>query len=126
MGITFEMIEDILIAFLSGELDHHSSGKVREIIDQTFDTFQAKHLILSFREITFMDSAGVGVVIGRFNKVKKRNGLLAVVDCNDYINRIFEMAAIYTIASYFPTVEEGVEFFKVKGEEGELWNTSIR
>ncbi|MDD2215189.1 MAG: anti-sigma factor antagonist, partial [Eubacteriales bacterium] len=95
MGITFEMIEDILIAVLSGELDHHSSGEIRETIDRTFDTFQAKHLVLSFRGVTFMDSAGVGVVMGRFNKVREKKGRLAVVECSEYINRIFDMAAIY-------------------------------
>ena len=40
------MIDDILISVLSGELDHHSSSEIRENIDQTYDVFQAKHIIL--------------------------------------------------------------------------------
>lgn len=126
MGITFEMIDDILIAVLSGELDHHSSVETRETIDRTFDTFQAKHLILSFDGVTFMDSAGVGVVMGRFNKVREKKGKLAVASCSEYIDRILGMAGIHTIAKNFPTAEEAIKALREKGEEGVLWNTLIR
>lgn len=108
MGIAFEMIDEILIAVLSGELDHHSSGETRETIDRTFSTFHARDLVLSFEGVTFMDSAGVGVVMGRYNKVKEKNGSLAVTNCSDYCERILEMAGIFTIAEKYETVEEGI------------------
>jgi stage II sporulation protein AA (anti-sigma F factor antagonist) len=126
MGITFEMIDDILIAVLSGELDHHSSGETREIIDRTFDTFQAKHLILSFDGVTFMDSAGVGVVMGRFNKVREKKGKLAVVGCSEYIDRILGMAGIYTIARSFAITRDAIEAIQEKGEEGVLWSSQTK
>lgn len=117
MGITFEMIDDILIAFLSGELDHHSSGEIRETIDHTFDTFQANDIILSFDGVTFMDSAGIGVVMGRFNKVRERKGRLAVVGCNEYIDRILDLAGIYTIAKSFSSTEYAIKALRKEGEE---------
>ena len=122
MSITFEMIDDILIAVLSGELDHHSSSESRQTIDLTFDTFQAKHLILSFDGVTFMDSAGVGVVMGRYNKVKEKKGKLAVVGCSEYIDRILGMAGIFTIAKYFPKTEDAIEAIQENREEGVLWS----
>lgn len=126
MGITFEMIDDILIAVLSGELDHHTSGEIRESIDRTFDTFRARHLILSFREVTFMDSSGIGLVMGRFNKTREKKGRLSVVGCSDYIDRIFDMAAIYTIAKRYPAAEDAIRELKKEGEEESHWNTSTR
>lgn len=66
MGIIFEMIDDILIAVLSGEMDHHSSGETRETIDRTFDTFQATDLVLSFGGVTFMDSAGIFTIVENY------------------------------------------------------------
>lgn len=126
MGITFEMIDDILIAVLSGELDHHTSGETRETIDRTYDAFQAKHLILSFQDVTFMDSAGVGVVMGRFNKVKEKKGKLAIAGCSEYINRILDLAGIYTIAKNFGTTRNAIEALQEEGEEGVFWNTSIK
>lgn len=118
MGITFEMIDDILIAVLAGELDHHSSGETRETIDRTFDTFRATDLVLSFEGVTFMDSAGVGVVMGRYNKVKEKNGRLAIAQCSAYCFRILEMAGIFTIAKGYSTAAEAIEAFReVEGRE---------
>lgn len=109
MGITFEMIDDILIAVLSGEMDHHSSGETRETIDRTFDTFQATDLVLSFGGVTFMDSAGVGVVMGRYNKVREKNGKLVITNCSEYCFRILEMAGIFTIVENYQTSEEAIQ-----------------
>ena len=117
MEITFEMIDDILIPVLSGELDHHSSGEIRDNIDHTYDTFQAKHIILSFEGVTFMDSSGVGLIMGRYNKARERKGKIAVVGCNEYITRI------YTIAGCFASTAEALAVLK-EGGEGEIWNAS--
>ncbi len=117
MGITFEMIDDILIAVLSGELDHHSSLEIREEIDHTFDAFQANNLILSFEKVTFMDSAGVGVIMGRYNKVRSKNGKLVLSGCSEYIDRILDMAGIYTIAKCYPSTKEAIK--ALRREKGE-------
>lgn len=126
MGILFEMVDDILVAILSGELDHHNSGAIRESIDRTFDTFQARHLILSFREVTFMDSSGVGLVMGRYNKTAKKQGRLSIVGCSDYIDRIFDMAAVYTIAKRYPDTVAAIRELREERKEESLWNTSIK
>jgi stage II sporulation protein AA (anti-sigma F factor antagonist) len=109
MGITFEMIDDILIAVLSGEMDHHSSGETRETIDRTIDAFQATDLVLSFEGVTFMDSAGVGVVMGRYNKVREKNGRLVITNYSDYCFRILEMAGIFTIVNGYLTIEKAIQ-----------------
>ena len=121
MEISFEMINDILICVLSGELDHHSSGRVRDSIDNTYDTFQAKHIILSFEGVTFMDSSGIGLIMGRYNKVRLQHGRIAVAGCSEHIDRILDMAGIYTIAGCYGSVSEALAAAK-EGEEGEEWN----
>ncbi len=117
MEITFEMIDDVLIAMLFGELDHHHSGEIRDNIDNTYDTFQAKHIILSFEGVTFMDSSGVGLIMGRYNKARERKGKIAVVGCNEHITRILELAGIYTIAGCFGSIEEAAAALTEGGEE---------
>ncbi len=121
MEISFEMIDDILICVLSGELDHHSSGQVRDNIDNTYDTFQAKHIILSFEGVAFMDSSGVGLIMGRYNKVRQQHGRIAVAGCSEHISRILDMAGIFTIAGCYASINEAVAAAKA-GEEGEEWN----
>lgn len=109
MQIEFEMTDDILIADLDGELDHHTSAVIREEIDKTVDAFHSKHLIFNFEKVTFMDSSGIGVIMGRYNKISQLRGRLVVTGCNEYIDRILDMAGIYTIAERIGSVAESIE-----------------
>lgn len=98
MDVKFEITEDILIAVLSGELDHHSAASLRQTVDEAMELFQVKHLIFDFAGVGFMDSAGIGVVMGRYNRAKERGGSVTLVGCTEYVDRILEMAGVYTIA----------------------------
>lgn len=109
MQIEFEMTDDILIAHLDGELDHHSSAVVREEIDMTVNAFHSKHLIFNFEKVTFMDSSGIGVIMGRYNKIIQLGGRLIITGCDEYIDRILDMAGIYTIATRMKNVTDSIE-----------------
>ncbi len=117
MEIRFEMKDDILISILSGELDHHSSGEIRENIDDTFKAFKARHMVLSFKELTFMDSSGVGLIMGRYNTVGEKKGKIAIVGCNEHILRILELAGIYTIARCYSDLKEALTALEYAEEE---------
>ena len=58
--------DDVLTAVLSGEIDHHTAQGMREEIDFTVNQSKPKKLILSFEHVGFMDSAGIGLIIGRY------------------------------------------------------------
>lgn len=124
MQIEFEMTDDILIANLDGELDHHTSSLVREEIDKTVDAFHSKHLIFNFKKVTFMDSSGIGVIMGRYNKISQLGGRLVITGYNEYIDRILDMAGIYTIADRVDTVAESIAKIEseMKDEEAEGGN----
>ena len=70
MYLKFDKKEDKLVVSLMGELDHHSAEEVRVKIDDRIDRDNIKKVILNFNGVTFMDSSGIGVVIGRFKKCK--------------------------------------------------------
>lgn len=118
MEIRFDMIDDVLIPVLIGELDHHSFAEIRDSIDQTYKAFKARHIILSFGELTFMDSSGVGLIMGRYNKVREQNGKIAIVGCSEHVLRILELAGIFTIAGCFGSFEDALTFLK-EGEGDE-------
>ena len=88
MVLKFNKIDDKLIVNLCGELDHHSSEQVRVKIDDRIDRDNIKKVIMDFDKVTFMDSSGIGVVIGRFKKVQNRNGKVCVVNVNSRIDRV--------------------------------------
>ncbi len=93
----FENAGQYLVVYLKGEIDHHSAAEIREEIDEYIDRIKCKLLILNFEEVTFMDSSGIGIVMGRYNKMKGLGGKVFVDGCGAYADRILEMSGIYTI-----------------------------
>lgn len=108
MHLSFQMTDDILIASAVGELDHHSAGTVRTEIDETMEAFQCRHLIFDFEKVTFMDSSGIGVVLGRYNKVIKRGGRVFLANCSEFVEKILYMAGIFSIVDKQKTVEDAI------------------
>ena len=97
MHVKFQMTDDILIASVFGELDHHSAAAVRDEIDQTMEAFQCRHLILDFEKVTFMDSSGIGVVLGRYNKVTRKDGRIFLAGCSYFLENIFYMPVLFSL-----------------------------
>ena len=122
MQIEFEMTDEILIVNLDGELDHHFAAVIREEIDKTVDAFHSKHLIFNFEKVTFMDSSGIGVIMGRYNKISQLGGRLIITGCSEYIDRILDMAGIYTIAAKMENVADSIERIESEMIEEEAKN----
>lgn len=106
MNLKFSMIDNCLIVHLIGELDHHSAEEVRIKIDDRIDRDNIKKLILNFRDVTFMDSSGIGVVIGRFKKLKNKGGKICVAEVNKRVDRVFSLSGLYKIIDCYKNVEE--------------------
>jgi stage II sporulation protein AA (anti-sigma F factor antagonist) len=108
MYLKFDKIDDKLIVYLMGELDHHSAEEVRNKIDDRIDREKISKLILNFSGVTFMDSSGIGVVIGRYKKILTRKGSLCVAEVNSSIKRVFELSGIFRIIKVFNSLDEAV------------------
>lgn len=109
MYLKFDEQDKILIVTLLGELDHHSSEEVRNKIDYRLDNDDITKLILNFSGVTFMDSSGIGVVIGRYKKLAMKNGSLSVVSVSNRVQKIFELSGMYKIIKEFDTIEEAIK-----------------
>lgn len=94
-----------LLVHLAGELDHHSSEKTRQKIDKYYFDNNLINMILDLRELSFMDSSGIGLIMGRYKNTLERKGKLVIVSNNDYIIRILKMAGLLKIVELYPTVE---------------------
>ena len=108
MYLKFEKQDDTLIIRLMGELDHHSAEEVRVKIDDRIDRDNIRKVILNFSGVTFMDSYGIGVVIGRYKKMKNRNGKLCVAEINRTVNKVFEISGIYKIIDVYGNIDEAI------------------
>lgn len=97
---------DILTVALCGELDHHSSEELRDKIDKSFERSGCKHMVFDFSQVTFMDSSGIGMMIGRYKNTEKRGGFLSVAGMNNDLQRIYQISGLAKIIKAFPTVYE--------------------
>lgn len=89
---------DELIVKISGELDCHTAAPVRERLDALIDQNpNIKRLRFDVSGLTFMDSSGIGVVIGRYKRMAGRGGTVCVKGADKRVDRIFEMSGLYQI-----------------------------
>ena len=89
---------DTLVIYLDGELDHHNAKSLREAIDTKLSEYtDVKNYIIDMKHISFMDSSGLGVILGRYRNIKSAGGTLKIRYPNKTIDRILKLSGIYTI-----------------------------
>lgn len=108
MYLEFKNCNEILIVTLIGELDHSSAEEVRIRIDDRIDRDDISKVILNFSKVTFMDSSGIGAVVGRYKKIKNKGGNLLIAETSKNVDRIFELAGLYKLIEKYNTVDEAV------------------
>ncbi len=94
MGVRLILKNGQLTAVLSGEIDHHSAREIRSEIDETASKVKPKKLILDFSAVQFMDSSGVGLIMGRCKLVQIWNGTVEIANLPSKIERIVSLAGL--------------------------------
>lgn len=89
---------EVLTVYLQGEIDHHSARGMREEIDKAIDFYMPSLLILDYSEVSFMDSSGIGLVMGRFKNLSKNGAKLSLLNLNDNVYKIMKLAGIDRLA----------------------------
>lgn len=98
MPVSIYLTEETMTAYLSGEIDHHSARHIREEIDETAARAHPGELVLDFREVTFMDSSGIGLVMGRYSLMQELGGILRVVNLSGHIKKVMRLAGLDRLA----------------------------
>lgn len=98
----------LLVEILSAELDHHIARDVREDIDDILLKRQVNYIIFDFKYVKFMDSSGIGVIIGRYKKIVNHGGKIAVINMNDRVKKIFNLSGMGKIIDIYDTFEDAI------------------
>lgn len=85
-------------ALIAGDIDHHSAREMRQAIDLGLERVRPKELILDFKDVTFMDSSGIGLVMGRYKQMQALGGSLQVVNLSAHIRRVMVLAGLDKLA----------------------------
>ncbi|MBQ7037805.1 MAG: STAS domain-containing protein [Clostridia bacterium] len=94
MVVRTEQVANEITAWLSGELDHHTARVMREQIDAAVGASSASVLRLDFSGVGFMDSSGIGLVMGRYRLMQSRGGRLLVVGASERLLRVMRLAGL--------------------------------
>ena len=97
MDIRYEPGKRAIVVKLMGELDHHAAAELRTAIDREFARVKALNIVFDFSALKFMDSSGIGVIIGRYKTVKSRNGNVYVTNVNETVSKLLDLAGLYKI-----------------------------
>jgi stage II sporulation protein AA (anti-sigma F factor antagonist) len=109
MNVELELKRRTLIVRLSGELDHHSADSLRKQVEQELDKELAHSVLLSLAGLTFMDSSGLGVILGRYRRLNQAGGKMAACCLKPQVQRIFEMSGLTRIMNIYKTEEQALE-----------------
>ena len=97
--------ERTVTAFLQGEIDHHTARELREKIDAAVNNWDPVLLNLDFSGVAFMDSSGIGLIMGRYRLMESRQGRLRVVHVPERLKKLMLLAGV----SKLHVLEDGVQ-----------------
>ena len=97
MNSRFEKKDNILYLEITEEIDHHTTEKVRRLMDNEITRFMPRKIVFDFSKVSFMDSAGIGLLIGRYKLIKLLGGTAEIINTNKSISKVLEMSGILKI-----------------------------
>ena len=99
MEYKLEIKEGMLKVSVPKELDHHVSNQLREEADLLIDAYHVKKLVFDFADTEFMDSSGIGVLIGRSRNMGFEGGKVIATNLSPRVKQIFRLSGLYQMIS---------------------------
>ena len=97
MKVSTKLTGNELHIILDGELDHSVADRIREQIDECITNLRPTKVILEMNKLRFMDSTGIGLILGRYKKLEKLSVPMYVTGTNKQVDKVFFTSGIYEI-----------------------------
>ena len=97
MIIKYSSRDKLLLVKITEEIDHHVAEKIRRKVDNEITRFMPRKVMFDFSRVTFMDSAGIGMLIGRYKTIRMIGGVAELMNVKPSIRKIFEMCGVLKI-----------------------------
>jgi stage II sporulation protein AA (anti-sigma F factor antagonist) len=113
MNVQMALRKNILIIRLKGELDQASVTSLKYRVSEVIDKYRIKNLVINMSEVPFMDSSGIGFIIGRYTQIKQRKRKIVICSMNEIVERIFNLSGLKKICLVAKTENEAEERVEV-------------
>jgi len=107
--VTVKIKNDNLIVKVVGELDLVVAKEFRETVDKMLMDRPVKNLILDFSKVSFIDSSGLGAILGRYKLVQQKEGKMSILGVTPAVYRILELSGIMRIIPIFKPEDTTLE-----------------
>lgn len=101
----FEVDGQTMVIHLGEDLDHHNAVYIREMADGFLEKYPINRIIFDFSGVEFMDSSGIGVIMGRYKKMSYVGGTVYVYGIGKNVDRIFQMSGLYKLVKQWNMAE---------------------
>ena len=101
----FEVDGSTMVIHLKEDLDHHNAVYIREMADSYVEKYPITKIIFDFSGVEFMDSSGIGVIMGRYKQMSYVNGAVYVRGIGKNVDRIFQMSGLYKLVKQINQAE---------------------
>lgn len=108
MEITITEKNRSIIVKPVGEIDHHTSVELRQKVERAFNRTKARNIIFDFSSVTFMDSSGIGIIIGRYKELAKLGGKVYAIGVAGGVDRIFNLSGLTRIIPCYKNLDEAL------------------
>lgn len=110
MALELKRIGNVIVIKISGEFDLQAADYCRQEIDQKIRIEGVNDLLFDLEKVTFIDSSGLGVILGRYRKARENNGRVAISNASSRILKILELSGITRLIPVYPTTSQALSF----------------
>lgn len=108
MDIHFRKQGKTVIAEIEGDIDHRFAEEIRRLTERELYISGADNLVLDMSSVKFMDSSGIGFIIGRYKTVSALGGKLSIASPSKEADRILSISGIYRIIKSYKSVDDAI------------------
>lgn len=97
MNTEFKEEDKLLLIQITEEIDHHTTEKLRRKMDYEITRFMPRKVMFDFSKVSFMDSAGIGLLIGRYKLAKMLGSSTKIINASQAVKKVLEMSGVVRI-----------------------------
>ena len=106
MDIEMKLVRSMLVVKLKGEIDMLFAEKLRKEIDKKLEDHSINKLIINLEKVTFIDSSGLGVIIGRYKKISSQKGKMYIVGAKPSVEKILVFSGINKLVPIYNSEQD--------------------
>ncbi len=107
--VNFSVNHNVLIVTVTGDIDQHNASSLREQIDIRISHENVRKIIFDFSHLDFMDSSGIGIIIGRYKLMRAINGEVCIVVQKPTLKKLLELSGVQKITRICDSLRDAIK-----------------